>query len=444
MKSRSTTNRRQFLQRVSLATAGATIGLNAASAARVIGANERVNIGFIGSGGQANYSLESLKTQNIVALCDVDSARLNTAAQRAPAATRHQDFRALIDQKNIDAIVVATPDHTHAVTAAAVLRSGRDLYCEKPLTRTISEARALTELAKEQKAVTQMGTQIHAGGNYRRVVELIQKGYLGAVREVHVWVSSSYGGMERPKETPPVPPDLNWDLWLGPVPARPYHPDYAPFKWRHWWAFGGGSLADFGCHFMDLAFWALGLGAPSSVVTVDGPPVHAESTPPWLVMAYEFPARPKNEFQYPQPAVKLTWYHGTKETMRYPKDLVSPELVSKFKSGVLFVGEKGMLLSNYTAHLLLPENKWTNLARPRPFIRDSVGHHQEWIEAIKTRGTPTCHFSYAGPLTEAVLLGNVAYRTGKKIDWDSAKLIARNCPEATPFIQHQYRDGWKL
>ena len=307
------------------------------------------------------------------------------------------------------------------------------MYCEKPLAHTVSETRIITELARKHRRVTQLGTQIHAGNNYRRVVELIKTGAIGTVREVHVWVSAAYGGKELPKETPPVPAGLHYDLWLGPVEYRPYHPAYLPFHWRNWWAFGGGSLADFGCHFMDLPHWALDLRSPRTVEVVDGPAVHPESTPTWLIVRYEHPARGT------QPPVTLTWYHGGK----YPS-LLSKELYEQWKGGVLFVGEKGKVLANYGSNVLLPEKDFADFAPPKPFLKNSIGHHKEWIEACKTGGPTTCNFDYSGPLTETALLGNVAFRVGKKLEWDAKKLKARNCPEAEEFVQHHYRKGWKL
>jgi predicted dehydrogenase len=319
----------------------------------------------------------------------------------------------------------------------ATLESGRHLYCEKPLTRTVSEARIVTEAARRLKRVTQIGTQIHAGGNYRRVVELIRSDAIGEVTDVHVWVNSSYGGRDLPKDTPPVPKNLDWDLWLGPVLERPYHPEFAPFAWRNWWHFGGGSLADFGCHFMDLPFWALDLHHPVSI-EAEGPAVHPDSTPPWLIVRYEFPARVKEGAKWSP--VKLTWYHGGK----YPEQLVTPELHKQWGSGVLFIGRKGMLLADYGRHVLLPEKDFAGFVKPRPFIKDSIGHHREWVEAIQLGGSTTCRFDYSGPLTETALLGNVAYRTGKKLAWDFEKMKATNCPEADAFLQHQYRPGWKI
>jgi predicted dehydrogenase len=319
------------------------------------------------------------------------------------------------------------------VAAVAALRSGRHVYCEKPLARTISEARIITETARKLNRVTQIGTQIHAGSNYRRVVELVQSGAIGAVREVHVWVAATYGGMELPKETVPVPANIHYDLWLGPVEYRPYSPEYVPFKWRNWWAFGGGALADFGCHFMDLPHWALGLSHPVTVEPVEGPPVHPESTPPWLIVRYEYPARGE------KPPVRLTWYHGGKQPT-----LLSTEQSAKWKSGVLFVGEKGQLLADYGRHALLPEKDFADFKPPAPFIKDSIGHHKEWIEACKAGGQTTCQFDYSGPLTEAALLGNVAYRVGRKLEWDWKQLKATNCAEAGQYLQHHYRKGWRI
>jgi predicted dehydrogenase len=436
----STIHRRDFIRTLGMAAAGSALAGCQSSRPRSISANEKLNIGFIGTAGQAGFSIDNLKGQNIVALCDVDATNLAKAAQQFPSAQTYRDFRRLIDQKGIDAIVVATPDHTHAVATAAALRTGRHVYCEKPLTHTVGEARAITELARRTKLVTQIGTQIHAGNNYRRVVELVQSGAIGAVREVHVWVNSSYGGQAVPAPTAPIPVTLDWDLWVGPVASRPYSPEYVPFKWRNWWAFGGGSLADFGCHFMDLPFWALGLKYPTSIEPLAGPPVNAEATPPWLIVRYQFPERPGTKNVAPAPGVSLTWYHGG----RRPEHLISDELYAKWKGGVLFVGDKGMLLADYGRHTLLPDDKFKDFSRPKEFIANSIGHHQEWVQAIKTGGTPTCHFGYSGPLTETALLGNIAYRVGQKIEWDSINLRARNCPAADELVQYHYRAGWKL
>jgi len=254
------------------------------------------------------------------------------------------------------------------------------------------------------------------------------------VREVHVWVGATYGGMSWPADTPPVPATLHYDLWLGPVAAVPYHPEFLPIKWRNWWAFGGGAMADFGCHFLDLPHWALDLRAPLSAEVVDGPPVHPHSTPPWLVVRYEYPARGG------EPPVRLIWYHGG----RRPETLLEDQVDLNWRSGVLFMGDKGRLISDYTRHLLLPADVFKGYVRPTPSIPDSVGHHLEWIRACKAGGPTTCGFDYSGPLTEAALLGNVAYRAGCKVDWDSARMRTSGCPRAEGFIRHNYRRGWDL
>ncbi len=431
-------DRRHFIRTLGVAAAGSAMAGCQAAAPRMISANEKLNIAVIGVAGRGAENLKEVAAlENIVALCDVDATHLAAASQKFPAAKTYSDFRRLIDQGDIDAILVATPDHTHAVATAAALRSGRHVYCEKPLTHTVSEARIITDLARKSGLVTQIGTQIHAGNNYRRVVELVQAGAIGSVKEVHVWAGAVYGGHDAPTDRPPVPKELNWDLWLGPVKEHPYHPEFAHFKWRNWWHFGGGSLADFGCHFMDLPFWALHLQHATRVQPMDGPPVHPESTPPWLIVRYEFPARQRDSATLPP--VTLTWYHGGKRP-----DIVGDDLFAKYRGGVLFVGDKGMLISDYGKHTLLPEEKFKDFQRPTQFIPNSIGHHKEWTQAIKTGGGTTCHFGYSGPLTETALLGNVAYRVGKTLEWDAKNLRAKNCPEADAFIQHHYRAGWKI
>lgn len=428
-------NRRTFLRQTALSGAGLFLVRASWAGTRAIVPNEKLNIGIIGVAHQGNFNLTNVATENIVALCDVDETYLASAAAKFPGAKTYNDFRRLLDQKEIDAVVVATPDHTHAVATVAALRSGRHVYCEKPLTRTLSECRVVMETARKTKRVTQIGTQIHAGDNYRRVVELVKSGAIGPVDQVHVWVTATYGGKDLPTETPAVPASLHYDLWLGPVPSRPYSPQFLPGVWRNWWAFGGGALADFGCHFMDLPHWALDLRTVTSAEVVDGPPVHRDSVPPRLIVRYAYPARGA------QPGVNLTWYHGGKQP---GPDVLPAELAAQWRSGVLFIGKKGSLLSDYNRHVLLPEKDFAGFVPPSPFIPNSIGHHAEWIRACKTGEPTTCNFEYSGALTEAVLLGNVAYRAGRKLDWDSRKLQATGGREADDFIHHQYRKGWKI
>jgi predicted dehydrogenase len=405
------------------------------------GPNERLHVGIIGVAGQGEYNLNNVAGAGaeIAALCDVDEKRAARARDRFPQAKFYADFRQLLDQKGLDAVVVATPDHSHAMATLRALRAGLQVYCEKPLTHSVEEARVVAETAAKHKRVTQMGTQIHAENNYRRVVELIQSGAIGPVREVHVWCGKALSGGDRPKESEPVPPHLHWDLWLGAAPERPFHhgPNknvngtYHPFNWRGWWDFGGGCLADMACHYMDLPFWALKLRHPEKV-SAEGAPVHPDSCAQWLIVRYEFPARDA------LPPVKLTWYDGGKRPA-----LFAEGKLPKWGDGVLFVGDKGMLLADYGRRQLLPEKDFAGFVPPKQVIPDSIGHHREWVEACKKGGPTTCNFDYSGALTETVLLGNVSYRLGKPFSWDAKNLKASEA-EAEKFIRKSYRKPWSL
>ena len=295
-------SRRAFLK-TSLLTAGGFWVATQPGFARKFTANEKLNLGVIGTTNRARANIRGVESENIVAICDIEDTLLAAAQEKFPKAKTYTDFRRMLGRRDLDGVVVSTPDHTHAVATMAALKSGRHVYCEKPLAHEVFEVRAVTDEARKRKLATQVGTQIHATDNYRRVVELIEKQAIGPVSEVHVWCGRVYDSEERPAETPPIPKGLHWDLWLGPAPARPYHPTYHPRNWRTWWDFGGGVLGDMGSHYLDLPFWALKLRAPTSI-EAEGPPVQHETTPPWLVVRYRFPARG------PQPAVALTWYNG--------------------------------------------------------------------------------------------------------------------------------------
>jgi len=431
--SHSRKTRREFLRDAALVGAGLWIGSGRAPA-QVKSRGQKLRIAVIGVSGRGAANLHKVSHEQIVALCDVDERRTGEARKRFPKARFYVDFRKMLEKeaKNIDAVVVSTPDHTHAVATMAALKLGKHVYCEKPLTHTVAECRIVEKTAAEKGVATQMGTQIHAGSNYRRVVEALQTGAIGKISEVHVWVARQWVGGDRPKETPPVPKGLHWDLWLGPAPYRPYHPAYVPASWRGWWDFGGGTLADMGCHYIDLVHWALKLRYPRTVAA-EGPPVHPESAPPWLIVHYEYPARGD------LPPVKMTWYQGGKRPHYFAEGKM-PE----WGDGVLFVGEKGMMIADYNRYVLLPEKEFADYKPPAPFIPDSIGHHKEWIEACKNGGKTTCDFSYSGPLAESVLLGNVAYRSGKKIVWDGEKGTIANAPEARKFLSQPYRKGWTL
>ena len=434
-------NRRDFLRKAAWSSAGLVI-LQKSRLVRGTQANEKLNIAGIGVGGRGAADVNGVASENIVALCDVDEKHAAQTFKQYPKAKRYKDFRKMLDEMHhkIDAVVVGTPDHTHAPAAVYAMKLGKHCYCEKPLTHSVYEARVVAEIAREKKLVTQMGTQIHAESNYRRVVELVQTGAIGTVREVHVWLGANFSGPPKPtsmwqpdapSDRPAVPETLDWDLWLGPAPYRPYHPDYAPFGWRYWWNFANGYLGDFFCHYCDLAFWALKLRHPLTI-EAEGP-VHPDSAARWTIARQEYPARGD------LPPVTLTWYNGG----GYPA-LVKKNKVPQWPNAVLFIGSKGMLIADYVQHKLLPEEKFADFIRPEPFIPDSIGHHREWVEACKTGGPTTCNFEYSGALTEAALLCNVALRTRKKLIWDAKNLKAIGCPEADAFIRRQYRKGWTL
>jgi predicted dehydrogenase len=411
--------------------------------------NEKLNIAMIGVGGRGAANLDGVKSETIVALCDVFEPAIDAAGGRYPKARRARDFRQLYDHASeFDAVVVSTTEHTHAFATLPALQLGKHVYCEKPLTHSIWEARLIRLAAAKAKVATQMGTQIHASDNYRRVVELIQSGAIGDVQQVHVWVGRAWGWQsedaatrnhdivsvcERPQDSMPVPAGLDWDLWLGPAPARPFHSVYYPGpKWYRWWDFGNGTMSDLGSHWVDLPFWALRLQVPKTVEAA-GPTAHPEIAPASMRATYEY--GPREEL----PPLKLTWYQGEEKP-----DLLNKGDIPNWQSGVLFVGGRGMLLADYGKNALLPEKEFRDFRRPAPSVPKSLGHYAEWIQACKTGSPTTCNFEYAGWLTEANHLGNVAFRTGKKLDWDAAKLYAPNAPEAEAFIHREYRKGWSL
>jgi len=412
--------------------------------------SDKLNIAAIGAGGQGAWDLGELASENIVALCDVDWHHCAATFDRFPSARRYKDFRLMLDKEhgNIDAVLVATPDHTHAVAAMAAMRHGKHVYCEKPLTHTIFEARQLNLAAWEYKLATQMGNQGMAFEGNRLIKEWLADGAIGEVNEVHVWSDrpTHLGrrdlwwpqAIERPADQPPVPETLDWDLWLGPAPYRPYHPAYVPFLWRGWWDFGEGGLGDMGIHNLAPVFSALKLGAPASV-HASSTPVFEESLPNAAIVHYEFPREN-------QPSLQIHWYDGGLLPQRPPELEDLRDLPRE--DGILFIGTKGtMLVDGWGGHSprLIPETKMQAYTLPPKTLPRSAGHHREWIDACKN-GTPTeSNFSFAGPLTEAVLLGTIAMRfSGKKLYWDSAKMEITNLPEANQFIHYACRPGWTL
>lgn len=410
--------------------------------------NQKLNIGIIGAGGRGAANTQSVRSENIVALCDVAEDRLNQAGASFPKARKYVDFRKLLDEaRDIDAVVVSTAEHTHALATLPALKLRKHVYCEKPLSHSIEEARWVARAAAEARVATQMGTQIHATENYRRVVELVQSGAIGPVREAHTWVGRAWGWQtpeearankdivstqERPVGATPIPPGLHWDLFLGPAPERPFNEVYWPGpKWYRWWDFGSGTMSDMGSHINDLAFWALRLRHPL-IIEAEGPKPHPEIAPASMLARYHYGARGD------MPPVTMTWYQGTLKPKLYTEGKIP-----KWDLGILFVGDKGMLLADYGRHVLLPEDQFKGFQPPAPYLPSSPGHHEEWIAACKT-GSPTgSNFDYAGALTEANHLGNVAYRLGRKLEWDPETLTAKNCPEADRLIRKTYRAGWK-
>lgn len=429
-------NRRHFL----LSTAAAAA---AASTARSAQAQERVRVGIIGVAGRGEGNLNDVDKSglaDIVALCDVDQDRAARARKRFPKARFYEDYRRLIEQKDIQAILIATPDHHHAFAAVPAMRLGKHVYCEKPLAHSVREVRLMVETAARNKVVTQMGTQIHAGGNYRRVVEIVQAGVLGQVRRVHVWCDRRADPMFRAGKEAKPPANLNYDLWVGPAPMHAYPPyrfggNGIHFDWRWWWDYGGGVLADMACHFMDLPHWALSLRSPTTIAAQGRITQKCDNQMPDVMQVeYEYPARGQ------QPPVHLTWYHG----VRGP-DLTGKVTYAGYSSGVLFEGEKGNLIANYGAHRLLPEDRFKGFEPPRRTIPDSVGHHREWLEAIRNGGTTTCNFDYSGALAETVLLGNVAFRAGGgKLQYDAKTGRISGNSAAEQWLGREYRRGWTL
>jgi predicted dehydrogenase len=439
-------SRRRFLA----ASASTAAVFSAPAIVRGRNLNDKMNVAVIGVGGRGAGNLSEVSGENIIALCDVNGKNLNSASGRHPGAKTFADFRRLYDEvgKDCDAVVVSTAEHTHAFATLPALELGKHVYCEKPLTHGIYEARRIREAAKRANVATQMGIQIHATENYRRVVELIGSGAIGKVTEAHVWVSRAWGVQseadaktygdivyvgERPASADPIPEGLDWDLWLGPAPERPYNNVYFPGpKWYRWWDFGSGTMSDLGSHWNDLPFWALKLDAPQTIEAF-GPPAHPELAPASMSAVYEY--GPRGDM----PAVKVAWYQGVNK----------PEIwqtggIPKWSDGALFIGDKGMLLADYGKYVLLPEEQYKEFPMPAPTIPRVSSHHQEWLAACRSGEQCSANFEYSGLLTEANHLGNVAYRLGKKIHWDAANLKCIDCPEADPLIQREYRPGWTL
>src|ERR1035438_7505517 len=461
--------RRQFLRGTALSAAtfmvvrGGVLGLRGATSP-----NEKLNVAGIGIGGQGASDLGNMERENIVALCDVDKNYAGHTFKKYPKAQQFTDYRQMLDQvKEIEAVVVATPDHLHAFAAMEAIKRGKHVYCEKPLTHSVWEARRLASAAHEAKVATQMGNQGQASADTRRLCEFVWAGAIGQVSEAHIWTDRPSNGLfneywpqgvPRPKDTPPVPETLDWDLWLGPAPSRPYNPAYLPFKWRGWWDFGTGALGDIGCHAMDPVFRALKLGAPLSIQAASTR-VNEETYPLGSIVTYQFPARPAA----PQannchvkgltgaagggvamPPCKLTWYDGG---LRPPRPEGLPDGKKMGDNGRLLIGDNGFILGNE----VYPASRANKTDRIPKTIPRSADHYQEWIAACKGGKAAGSNFDWAGPLAESVLLGNVALRsqlredlTLMKLLWDGPSLKFSNSEAATKFLRREYRTGWTL
>ena len=453
-------SRRTFLATTAAAATGCATSAPRVNTAQVVpgkvSPNEKLNIAAIGIGGMGSANLEACSTENIVALCDVDPGYAGKVFETYPGARRYRDFRKMFDAEanNIDGVIIATPDHTHAVIAMAAMRLGKHVYCQKPLAHNLYEVRKLTDTAFECKVQTQMGNQGHSSEQIRRLCEWIDDGAIGGVREVHAWSDRPVGGdpwsdfpiMKRPADTPSVPESMDWDLWIGPARFRPYHPIYHPMSWRGFWEFGTGPLGDMGCHILDPAFWALKLGHPTSVqatTTHYEKEVAEETYPRASIVRYQFPARGK------MPPVSLTWYDG-RLLPPVPKEFDPRQRFDG--NGALFLGEKGAIMhgSHGAGNLrLLPRELAREYQQPPktiPRVKEGDGaHEQDWIRACKDGNPASSNFEYGGGLTEMVLLGVLAMRVkDRKLEWDGEALRVTNDDEANALVNPPYRDGWTL
>ncbi len=462
-------DRRSFLKS-SAATAGVfsivpnyVLGKNGHTAP-----NSKLNIAGIGIGGMGKSNLGAVCTplskrneenwpnknsQNIVALCDVDWAYAKKTFEEYPDAKRYKDYRVMLDEMGdkIDAVIIATPDHTHACIAMEAMRRGKHVYVQKPLTHSVYEARVLTETARKHGVVTQMGNQGHSGEGIRLICEWIWDGAIGDVREVHAWTNRPAWpqGMGRPKDTPLVPETLDWDLWLGPAPQRPYHPAYHPWNWRAWTDFGTGALGDMACHILDPVFWALKLQYPVSVQGSYATNIAekwkkydlSETYPLGSIIHLEYPERKS------MPAVKVNWSDGGLLPER-PQELEEGRKMGEGGSGVIFVGDKGKLMCGCygSSPQLIPYTKMKTYKRPQKTLpRIEVSHEMDWVNAIKEGRQSSSNFDYAGPFTEMVLMGNLSlFKPGEKIEWDGKNMQATNFPELNKYVNRPYRQGWYL
>jgi len=439
--------RRAFLK---TAGAAATLTLLPARSARTYAANDTVHLGFIGVGGVARgnrRALSRIKGTAVVALCDVDRKRLPGAQKDHPGAKAFVDYRKMLEEvKEIDGVMVSTPDHHHFPATMLAMKLGKAVCTEKPMAHSVWEARQMALAAAKYKVATQHDHEGHGREGLRKGVEWLQSGVIGKVREAHVWSDRPIWpqGLKKRPPSKPVPKGLEWDLWIGPAPYRDYHDHLHPFAWRGWWDFGTGALGDMGCHMWDMAVWGLKLPNPDTI-EAEQEGNSEESGPNWSVVTYTFPARGD------LPAVTVKWWDGRKPGPDGKKVLNQPPRPPELdkgrkmpRNGSYFVGDKGTLLVDGTSSpRLIPEAKMKEFKPPKPFLPRVGDHKRDWINAIRTGKPAGSDFAlYGGHLAEIVLLGNVAIRAGRKLEWDGEHLKAKNCPEAARFIRREYRKGW--
>ena len=417
--------------------------------------SEKLNVAIVGAGGRGGAHIGGARSENIVALCDIDANRLSKAAEKLSGIRKYADYRQMLAEMGdkIDVVCVATPDHTHAVVAMEAMKAGKHVYVEKPLTHSIAEARALTEAARKYKVMTQMGNQGHSGGGYHVLCEWIWAGAIGEVKEIHSWTDRPIWpqGMAQRPEAQKAPDHVNWDLWIGPAPYREYHQKLHPFDWRGWWDFGCGALGDMGCHIMDGAFWSMQLNYPSSAELVDSSEISDQTLPKWSHVVLHFPARkPGQHVQIDLPAVDVHWWDG-----KHRPPMVD-ELEKKYDrkltgNGTIYVGTEGIMYTNcYGGGVCILDPKaheaFKNKSAPQVLERAQGGHFGDFFRACRDGKPSLANFDYAGPFTEAVLMGNLCLRAGKgkTVQWDGENMKVTNHPELNQYVKRAYREGWSL
>ena len=408
-------------------------------AAPAEGPSDKLNLAIVGIGGQGAANLKDLKTQNIVALCDVDEKRGANAFEEFPQARRFTDFRKMFDalEKEIAGVVISPPDHTHFHPAWWAIERGKHVYLEKPLAHEVEEVRWITAAARAKKLATQLGSQRHALKGLRAGVEFVKAGTIGTVTEVHSWIASKRGMPKLPGSPEQPPGTLDWDLWLGPVAERTYTAGFAPYDWRFWWEFGTGETGNWGCHVLDIPFWALDLAHPVRVAG-SGPEPDPKRTPTQLTSRLDFPARTSAEGKA-LPAVSVHWYQGLPPVLA--ERSISDDTAGK--KNTLFIGTEGMLLCGFDDWLLLPEAKFAEVKAPPQTLVPSPGFRQEWVDACRGGQPATCNFEYTGPLSESVLLANIAYRVQGEFAWDAAAMKSSR-DDVNALLRREYRAGWQV